>query len=383
MQAPKPRYLMIDCLRGVAILAVILLHINIHYPFDKSVFTQLPHAVVANIFWSGYYGVIIFFVISGFLITSHAYRRWDQLSQISVIGFYQLRIARILPCLLLLVLVLTVLHFVNAKGFVIHTTTLGRAVFAALTFHVNVLEAASGYLPANWDVLWSLSVEEAFYIFFPLLCLIFKRSVLLIVVLFVFIGMGPWARVHGYNEMWQDHGYLSCFDSIAMGVLAAMIARQYTLQGIMRWGLCLLGGLLCVLVFGYRKLLFDVGISSMGLNVSMLALGIACWLIVCSQKETVAQAKYAVVARLLAWYGQRSYEMYLTHLFVVIVLKQIASHWAVLSTIWVLILWSIVVLVMSAALGAIIAHCYAGPSNRWLRGLVIANVACERGELVE
>ena len=50
---------------------------------------------------------------------------------------------------------------------------LPRALFSALTFHLNWLEAKTGYLPANWDVMWSLSVEEMFYLFFPLVCLVF------------------------------------------------------------------------------------------------------------------------------------------------------------------------------------------------------------------
>ena len=53
------------------------------------------------------------------------------------------------------------------------TGGLGRALVAALTFHINYLEATRGYLPGSWDILWSLSVEEAFYLFFPLICRVF------------------------------------------------------------------------------------------------------------------------------------------------------------------------------------------------------------------
>jgi peptidoglycan/LPS O-acetylase OafA/YrhL len=45
-----------------------------------------------------------------------------------------------------------------------------------MTFHVNVLEATRGYLPGNWDILWSLSVEGMFYLFSPLLCAVLGRS---------------------------------------------------------------------------------------------------------------------------------------------------------------------------------------------------------------
>ena len=85
--------------------------------------------------------------------------------------FYRIRFARIAPLLLLLLAVLSLLHLGNVQGFRIpaKTTTLPRALFAALTYHLNWLEALHGYLPGNWDVLWSLSVEEMFYLFFPLM----------------------------------------------------------------------------------------------------------------------------------------------------------------------------------------------------------------------
>jgi peptidoglycan/LPS O-acetylase OafA/YrhL len=85
--------------------------------------------------------------------------------------------------LLMLLAVLSLLHFAHVKYFIVSAKTrgLGRAIVAALTFHVNLLEARRGYLPGNWDILWSLSVEEIFYIFFPLVARLFGRGKLLIV----------------------------------------------------------------------------------------------------------------------------------------------------------------------------------------------------------
>ena len=89
----------------------------------------------------------------------------------SVRAFYQMRFARIAPLLLALLAILSALHFAHVRHFIVPQTTggLGRALVAALTFHINVLEARRGYLPGNWDILWSLSVEEMFYLFFPLI----------------------------------------------------------------------------------------------------------------------------------------------------------------------------------------------------------------------
>src|SRR5262249_11823672 len=156
-------------------------------------------------------GVQIFFVVSGFLITSTTIRRWDPLSGAGVRGFYQMRLARIAPLLLTLLVVLSALHLAHLRHFVVSEKTggLGRALLAALTFHVNVLEARRGYLPGNWDILWSLSVEEMFYLFFPLATWLLGRGKRLIALLLVFVVLGPIGRTftHG-NEVWHEYSYL-------------------------------------------------------------------------------------------------------------------------------------------------------------------------------
>ena len=129
----------------------------------------LPEQLVSSLVWNGQPGVQIFFVVSGFLITATTLRRWGTLSRVSLRGFYLMRFARIVPLLLLLLSVLTILHLGKVKYFVVSPKTggLGRALIAALTFHVNVLEARRGYLPGSWDILWSLSVEESLLPFLP------------------------------------------------------------------------------------------------------------------------------------------------------------------------------------------------------------------------
>ena len=144
----------IDFIRGLSIISVILLHVNILIPFERSSVGQLLSQQIYNIaFRSGYYGVIVFFVVSGFLITTSSIARWGNLSNIKPAQFYQIRFARIIPCLIGLLVILSVLHIANIEGFVITTTSLKQAIFSGLTFHINWLEAKTGYLPGSWDVL--------------------------------------------------------------------------------------------------------------------------------------------------------------------------------------------------------------------------------------
>ncbi len=137
-----------------------------------------------------------FFVISGFLITGLSLRRWGSLGGVDIGSFYRMRFARIAPCLLLLLLILTALHLAGAADFVIHPerASLGRALLAALTFHVNWLEGHHGYLPGGWDVLWSLSVEEAFYLVFPLAAVLLRSERLFLLMLVALVIIGPCNR---------------------------------------------------------------------------------------------------------------------------------------------------------------------------------------------
>ncbi|MGZ4874626.1 MAG: acyltransferase family protein, partial [Candidatus Angelobacter sp.] len=126
----------IDLLRGLCIVAVVLHHINLRIHFRDSSFGQLiGPAANRALFWNGYYGVRIFFVISGFLITSWSLKRWRRLSQLNVRQFYRMRFARIVPCLAGLLLVLSILDRAGVPRFVVNTqhTSLGRALLAALT----------------------------------------------------------------------------------------------------------------------------------------------------------------------------------------------------------------------------------------------------------
>src|SRR6202008_4868033 len=108
-------------------------------PYTKGLPVQLVYSLV----WNGQFGVQIFFAVSGFLITSTTLRRWGSALSVNVLDFYRLRFARIAPLMMLVLLILSVLHLTHIKGFVVGEKTggLGRALAAALTFHVNLLEA--------------------------------------------------------------------------------------------------------------------------------------------------------------------------------------------------------------------------------------------------
>lgn len=132
-RSPITRNIGIDLLRGFCILTVILLHINIHLGLTNTFLMDvLPKKLFALLFWSGYYGVLIFFTLSGYLITHSILKKWGSLSHINPKTFYWFRFSRIIPMLTLLLLLLCALHLAGVDGYVIdpQKTSLARAVFS-------------------------------------------------------------------------------------------------------------------------------------------------------------------------------------------------------------------------------------------------------------
>ena len=113
-----PRLDGVDLLRGLAILFVLLNHVNMrlviaHIPY----WTGLPRSLLSVIVDNGQRGVQMFFAISGFLITSTSIRRWGDLSRVRVLDFYRIRFARIAPLLLLLILSVVDVTDVHKPGY--------------------------------------------------------------------------------------------------------------------------------------------------------------------------------------------------------------------------------------------------------------------------
>src|SRR5579864_4360702 len=268
----------VDVLRGLAIFFVLMNHVNIRLLIAKVPYTQgLPDQLVSSLVWNGQPGVQIFFAISGFLITSMTLRRWGSLERVSVRDFYLMRFARIAPLLILLLAVLSILHFANFDDYVVQAKTggLGRALIAALTFHVNVLEARRGYLPGNWDVLWSLSVEEMFYLFFPLVCSLLGRGKLLIALLCGFAVLGPFGRTvlaHG-NGAWEEYSYLGGMDAIASGCLTALLVARTRFSRPVLWTLGGAGVAIMVFILGFSLQAYQWGLGRYGLDMTTLAMG--------------------------------------------------------------------------------------------------------------
>jgi len=368
----------IDLLRGAAIFFVLMNHVNMQLLFrDVPYLVGLPLQLVYTLVWNGQLGVQMFFAVSGFLITSTSIRRWGSPDALKVREFYWLRFARIAPLMILLLVVLSGLDLFGVKHFVVERETggLGRALVAALTFHVNYLEATRGYLPGSWDILWSLSVEEMFYLFFPLVARVLRKKGLLVGLLVLLMVAGPFARAKAFNPnpVWREYSYLGGMDAIAMGCLTAMLLAGRKVSRRMVWVCGSVGAALLVFCFGFSLEAYKIGLGKTGLLMTVVGVG-ACLVIAAAAMSGWRAPR--VLAPVLQM-GQRSYEIYLTHMFVVIGAfflfdaggKPLRAVWWVFAA----------VIVVATLLGWVVSVGFSEPMNRWLRRGERARFAPEAG----
>ena len=158
-----------------------------------------------ELFSGGFVGVDVFFVISGYLITSILLSELEQ-DKFSILRFYERRARRILPALMLVVL--CCLPFAWLWLFPADMKDFGESVVAVATFSSNILFWwESGYFETAGELkpllhTWSLAVEEQFYIFFPpILFLLWKlgRNTMIgvcVLALMVSLGLSHWAAYH-------------------------------------------------------------------------------------------------------------------------------------------------------------------------------------------
>jgi peptidoglycan/LPS O-acetylase OafA/YrhL len=218
-----PRHIpSLDGLRAVSIVLVFMAHIA-GTRGAPAVFDRLEHL--------GNLGVKVFFVISGFLITTLLLKEFDRTGRIGLKGFYLRRSIRIFPAFYVYVAVILVL---NGLGYV----ALREGDWLhALTYTMNYHEHRA------WELnhLWSLAVEEQFYLLWPaLLCLLGPRRALVCaaaaVVLAPPVRMLMWYRLDASPSAMTRH-FQAVMDSLATGCL---LAGCHNWLGARRWYLAVL-----------------------------------------------------------------------------------------------------------------------------------------------
>ena len=308
----------IDGLRGLAVICVILYHANI-------TFNGYP------LFKGGYIGVDIFFVISGFLITRIISQEIRFTNSFSFIFFLKRRIRRIFP--LLLVVVLSCLIF--SYFFIIPEKFLEiqYSIFSVIFYFSNIYFEIINNTYAIKDGLenpfihtWSLSVEEQFYLVFPIVFYIslkyFKNYFLLI--MFTIFTISLFLAHYGsinfsslnfyylHSRMWEfiagsTLGYLEIFHKIKNNS-NSNLSKFFPFIGLS-------------LIF-YALLYFDESTLHPSLNTLIPVLGV-CMIIWRSEENGIIIRFLS--NKLIVWVGLISYSLYLWHYPILIYAKLFAS----------------------------------------------------------
>jgi peptidoglycan/LPS O-acetylase OafA/YrhL len=268
----------LDGLRAVAVVLVLLAHAYKTAGFPQS-------EVFASLGKMGSIGVEVFFVISGFLITTLMLREQRTTGRIDIRAFYWRRGLRILPAYVALLLVVALLQGLGTASLA------ARDWIAAITYTVNFVRH-----PA-WEIghAWSLSIEEHFYLFWPLImalplanlgwrvslgCVV-VCPLLRWVVLLYFPDWTPMAELWTFTRL----------DSIAVGTLLSFLTWSEQSRGklnalinhrsVSLVAFCVLA---CSLIASMYSAKFAVGIAY---SLNAFCIAILLWVVVTNPRSLV------------------------------------------------------------------------------------------------
>lgn len=295
----------IDGLRAIAVLSVIFYHAEI----------TLNNV---RLFKGGYLGVDVFFVISGFLITSLIITEYEKTSSFSLVGFYERRARRLLPALLVVILVS--LPFAWAYLLPSQLIDFSKSTIASIFFGSNIYwhsslqeYGAESSLLKPFVHTWSLAVEEQFYIIFPLLFLAayksFKSSLMILLAVCLLASLQ-------FAE-WMNKDYLSFafymlptrFWEILSGALSAFVSLNYPRE-INNSFCCRTLSMVGILIIGYSVVFSGFGNDHPGYMTIFPVIGTA---LVVYFSDSLGVVTRVLSSRFLVGIGLISYSLYLWH----------------------------------------------------------------------
>jgi len=296
----------IDALRGYAILFVVLYHANFEL-FNIYIFS------------GGFIGVDIFFVITGFLITSILLEEYNNNKSINVLNFYERRVRRLIPALLVIILLGTILAYI-----ILDPTKLkhfSESVFASLGFIANIYFHYFGNIYGTETALmkpllhlWSLGVEEQFYIILPIGLLIilkylYRFSYLLLSLAFILsLGFAYYASIkHPMFNFWM-------LPSRAWEVLAGAIVAFYLIKYKINFNGIIINIIKCIsiLTLIFCIFFFNIQFKHPGL-ITLIPITATISLILFGNQIKFGKIDKILFNKSLIFLGKISYSLYLWH----------------------------------------------------------------------
>jgi peptidoglycan/LPS O-acetylase OafA/YrhL len=327
----------LDGIRALAVLLVFFAH------------SGLDHIVPGGL------GVTVFFVLSGYLISTLMRIEYARTTTINYRAFYLRRLLRLMPPLLIVVAAAGLLSFLS----VIDGAFTRDGLLSVLFYFGNYFAIARDFhgIPSGIGVVWSLAVEEHYYLFYPPLAALLLRigrtglSVAALSTLCVAVlAWRCWLVFHGGSEAYLTMATDTRIDAILVGCLMALLCNPW-LDRVPAPRTLYDGGLaiLCLAVL-VGTLLFRNDVFRSTVRYTLQSLAIAPLIYLAVARSTQIPFKW-LNARAMVYLGTISYTIYLSHH---VILEMIVKHWPQWG-------WTITMLATSALTLAV-----AEPMRVWI-----------------
>jgi peptidoglycan/LPS O-acetylase OafA/YrhL len=293
----------------------------------------------------GYHGVTVFFVISGYLITSLLMAEYDKHGTIRFGHFYWRRFARLGPVLILVAVV-------TAAWLLITRVPIAQwwgGLLGSVTYTTDIIAAFfnNNAVSPNFQYTWSLGIEEQFYLFWPLLLLLLLRwgkfvptMVLLAAGIAAAWVVRYWEGTHGVARNAIYYGPFSHVDALLLGCAIAIVLTRFPSSKLLRVVARIVGPLgVAVLAVIFYSGQFPHWSDQFGLS-ALAAAAVVLWVAILP-KDIFGRI---MSLRPLAFIGRLSYSIYLWNIlllwvFVSIVhlhLRPAQTHWGIIWPVAVL-----------------------------------------------
>lgn len=311
----------LDGLRAIAVLAVIAYHLNLGWA---------P---------GGLLGVGVFFVLSGYLITDILVSQWDRLGRMEFKDFWLRRARRLLPGLLVMIVIVVgwVTLFDPRQLAALRGDVLAAVLYVSNWWYIfhHVPYFARYGQPAPLTHLWSLAVEEQFYLIWPLLLWLGlrylpKRWHLLVLTLLAAgasAGLMAWLYHPGTDPSRVYYGTDTRAFSLLIGAALALVWPSRRLLPVVsprvRWSLDLCG-IMGLLVIGWMVWQTNQYQTSL-YRGGMVFLAIATAGVVAALAHPASRLSRFLGVKPLRWLGVRSYGIYLWHYPVIVLTSPVVN----------------------------------------------------------